>query len=533
MPDLAIFQTFGKRSSQPILGATTNAVIYTRVSTKEQAETNQSLAIQKQKCLEYAIARGYTVVGTFGGTYESAKDDTRKEFTRMLRFVQQKTHKVSFIIVLSTDRFSRSGGNAIHLTSELRKSGVILETVTQQTDTRTCSGQFTQNFSLIISQYDNLLRRERTILGMTDRVRKGYWIGKAPLGYTMTKVGSDQQIIINERGRALQKAFHLKADQHLSNTEIVRWLRGQGVKVSMQVLTHVFRNPFYCGLISHSLLNGEVVIGRHPKLISEELFLRLHGLQAHQVQGYVHAKETPTAPLKHHVCCHRCHTALTAYAVKKKGLWYYKCNTIGCRMNVSAKSLHAAYQEILAQYSLASHLVEPLKAQAAAVFHQLNQEGVQERQAVQSAIDKVKRTLADMEKRYALGSLKEEIYEKHARKIQEEELAPLVSERQRLGTELSNLVSYTDFAVEMSAQLPALWEKADLTTRHQLQKLAFPNGVAYAPEKGLYRTGRANVVLELINRKPVMCKDKKNGLHTTEGAQSTWVGPLGIEPRTY
>jgi len=75
MPDLAIFQTFGKHSSQTVLAATTNAVIYTRVSTKEQAETNQSLAIQKQKCLEHAVARGYTVVRTFGGTYESAKKD--------------------------------------------------------------------------------------------------------------------------------------------------------------------------------------------------------------------------------------------------------------------------------------------------------------------------------------------------------------------------------------------------------------------------------------------------------------------------
>ena len=450
----------------------------------------------------------------------------------MLRFVQQKTHRVSFIIVLSADRFSRSGGSAIHIATELRNAGITIEKVTQQTDTRTITGKFTQNFNLILSEYDNHLRRERTILGMTDRVRKGYWIGKAPLGYTITKVGNDQQIIINERGRALQKAFHLKVEQQLSNTEIVRWLRGQGVKVSMQILTNVFRNPFYCGLLSHGLLNGEVVIGRHPKLISQELFLRLHGLQAHKPQGYVHAKETPTAPLKHHVCCHRCHRALTAYEVKKKGLWYYKCNTVGCKMNVSAKLLHTSYKKMLAQYCLASHLVEPFKVQAGAVFHQLNQEGVQERQAVLSSIKKVLRTLADMEDRYARGLLKEDVYERHSLKIREEELVPLEAERQRIGPELSNLAAYTDFAVEMSAQLPALWEKGDLTTRHQLQKMVFPNGVSYAPEKGLYRTGRANVVLDLINRKPDMYSNKKSGLCTTEDAQSTWVGPTGIEPVT-
>lgn len=81
------------------------AVIYTRVSTKEQAETNQSLETQLERCRAYADRHGYEVAGEFGGTYESAKNDERKEFQKMLDFVKKSRHKVGYILVYSTTAF--------------------------------------------------------------------------------------------------------------------------------------------------------------------------------------------------------------------------------------------------------------------------------------------------------------------------------------------------------------------------------------------------------------------------------------------
>ncbi|TGE25212.1 recombinase family protein [Hymenobacter aquaticus] len=381
MSNHSFFRQFAKRSVKSS-AANNNAVIYTRVSTKEQADNNQSLDIQRRKCLEHATSRGYTIMGMFGGTHESAKNDERKEFNRMLRFVKQKSSGVSRIIVLTLDRFSRSGANAIAIAEELKREGIFIEAVTQQIDTRTTQGQLSQNINLVLSHFENQQRRERAILGMTEKLLKGYWVGKAPLGYTITKVGNEQKIIINEQGRALRKAFHMKVELQLDNTEIARWLRGQGVKVSPQLLTLTFRNVFYCGFLSHSLLPDQVVPGRHPKLISEEMFRRLNDLQASKPQGYVHAKEAPAVPLKNHVRCHRCDRPLTAYIVRKKGLWYYKCNTVGCKMNVSARALHQGYKGLLSELVLEPHLVEPFKAQVEAVFHSLNQESAEARREV-------------------------------------------------------------------------------------------------------------------------------------------------------
>ncbi|MBK6985036.1 MAG: recombinase family protein [Bacteroidetes bacterium] len=57
-----------------------SAVVYTRVSSKEQMENNKSLEWQRTACDKFAQDKGYVVRGYFGGTYESAKSDERKEF---------------------------------------------------------------------------------------------------------------------------------------------------------------------------------------------------------------------------------------------------------------------------------------------------------------------------------------------------------------------------------------------------------------------------------------------------------------------
>ena len=58
-------------------------MIYTRVSTKEQADNNMSLAVQRKICDEYAMKTKLEVMAFFGGTYESAKTDEREEFKRV------------------------------------------------------------------------------------------------------------------------------------------------------------------------------------------------------------------------------------------------------------------------------------------------------------------------------------------------------------------------------------------------------------------------------------------------------------------
>lgn len=82
LTDFASFGTRMKRSTRFVDSPL--VVAYSRVSSKEQHDTNLSLQTQNKAIEEYAKRNNKTIVAWFGGTYESAKTDGRKEFQRML-----------------------------------------------------------------------------------------------------------------------------------------------------------------------------------------------------------------------------------------------------------------------------------------------------------------------------------------------------------------------------------------------------------------------------------------------------------------
>jgi site-specific DNA recombinase len=78
MSNLNQFQSFAKQHKQKAI-TTNEAIIYTRVSGSKQ-EGNTSLESQNIQCTQDALRPKLNVKEYFGGTYESAKIDDRKQF---------------------------------------------------------------------------------------------------------------------------------------------------------------------------------------------------------------------------------------------------------------------------------------------------------------------------------------------------------------------------------------------------------------------------------------------------------------------
>ncbi len=351
--DLTLFKQFAPKAPQTFQGGN-NAVIYTRVSSADQ-EDNTSLASQKKHCEIYADKKGFNIVGYFGGTYESAKTDDRKEFNRMLSFVK-RSKNINYVIVYSYERFSRSGINGASIADELlKKYGVVTMAVTQELDPTTPAGSFQQKILFLFGQMDNELRRDKVVTGMRELLLKGYWVHAAPRGYEDLNRGraTERKLVVSNEGKLLKKAFEWKAYQEMSNVEIARKLQKMGVPISDKRLNNLFLNPFYCGLITSSLLPEQVIEGRHQSMISKELFLAVHKIrQEKRVHGFVHDKDNENLPLKIFTKCDKCEKSLTGYLVKSKGLYYYKCSTKGCRTNISAKIMHQMFGKLLQSFQI-------------------------------------------------------------------------------------------------------------------------------------------------------------------------------------
>src|SRR5438105_14902926 len=88
-----------------------NAVIYLRVSTKEQTQRDgdpegYSIPAQREACKRKAISLGAVVVEEFVDRGESARSADRPELQRLLAHV--KANRVDYVIVHKVDRLARN-----------------------------------------------------------------------------------------------------------------------------------------------------------------------------------------------------------------------------------------------------------------------------------------------------------------------------------------------------------------------------------------------------------------------------------------
>jgi site-specific DNA recombinase len=500
MNTLSTFARFGKTNDKTLrLSEAKMAVVYTRVSSKEQADTNLSLEYQRKAIDDYAQRNNISVAGYFGGTYESAKTDGRKEFQRMLEFIKKNKGKISHVLVYMLDRFSRTGGGAIKLAQELReKHGIEVFAVTQPTDTSNPSGVLQQSIQFIFSQYDNELRKQRSVAGMREKFKRGIWVAKPPIGYDVVKINGVRKIVVNEVGKKIKRAFQWKSEG-VKNEAILDKLRSMGVSLNKQHLTKLLKNPFYCGLLSHNMLEGEIVEGEHEKLISKDLFLKVNEIhQNNSGYGVSHKKQQDDVPLKVFIRCSDCNEPFTGYIVKAKGLWYYKCRTTGCKCNKSANEMHKKFIALLNDYNVKEELKEPLFKKMEAVWKDINKESFELEQSYKKQLSEVNAKLEDIEESYYIKKdMSRETYDKFCLRF-ENDRKKINDNLSQLTIGISNPMAAIEKAVGLSVELATEWASGDIHQKNKLQKLIFPEGIVYDKKKGAFRTERVNSIFVLI-----------------------------------
>src|SRR5687767_15804939 len=115
------------------------AVLYVRVSTKEQTE-NLSLPTQLRACEEYCRRQGYEVLERFHEEGESAKTTDRSQLQSLLTFCRLNKGRVHFVIVFNLTRFARDKYDHFALRSHLQSLGISLPSTTASIHD-TCTGQ--------------------------------------------------------------------------------------------------------------------------------------------------------------------------------------------------------------------------------------------------------------------------------------------------------------------------------------------------------------------------------------------------------
>ncbi len=507
-----------------------DGVIYTRVSSQEQAENNGSLEVQRKYCDNYAKANSIAIKEYFGGSYESAKTDGRKEFTRMIEYV--KKHKnISYIIVFNYDRFSRTGSAASHLSEELSKQGVIVKSVTQDIDTSTAIGRLQENFFHLLNNFDNRLKSDRTIINTREVMLKGYWPYATPLGYKNLKPkhrACFHEYEITEEGKQLKRGFQMVADGKHQFKEVIEYLQKRGVAITKSSFRHVFSNPFYAGYVTGNLVGGKLVEGKHPKLIDLKTFLAVQDiLNDNPVAGVPKVSRHDEVPLKifarDEVSC----KPFTGYITK--GSWYYKTKDAAIPVNVSSKHLNSLFVNLLSKYEYKQSLQKKFETIITSELKKRLNEKTKDAGHVRKKIAEKKSLLEKLELKFISDQITEELYNKHSQQLRSE-IDILTKEIESVSLNSSNLEKVVQTCLCIAQNLSQTWVSAQYERKQQIQRMVFPDGILYHKQKGVVRTPKVNFIFNEIPLLVSHLAEKEKGDSSKNRLKSTYVPRTGFEP---
>jgi site-specific DNA recombinase len=291
------------------------AVIYARVSSKDQEREGYSIPAQLKLLREYAERNDFRIVAEFIDV-ETAKATGRKQFGEMLKFFSGNP-QCNVLIVEKTDRLYRNFRDYITLEDlgieiHLPKEGQVISKDSKS------QAKLVHGINVVMARnyIENL--REEVRKGMREKAEQGIYPSRPPFGYRNSASGPG--IEINpEKAPIAERMFELYASGQHSLSSLRKALKTEfGRDLGKSYLDKLLKNPFYKGQF---IWGGKLYPGSHPHLISGETFAR--------VQDIFHGHNKPKYR-KHHfafrglLTCAYDNCLVTA-EIKKGKYTYYRC----------------------------------------------------------------------------------------------------------------------------------------------------------------------------------------------------------------
>ena len=205
--------------------------IYIRVSTDDQAEEGASIPAQRESCLAYCKARGWTVPADLvliddGYTGRNAR---RPGWQRLVGLLRDR--QIQGVVAWKLKRLARSTRIVADLLDLLRESGTEMACVAESWDTTTPMGRAMVGVGAIFAQLESEDNGVQTSAAMQHLRRHGYWTGGVvPAGCVVEPAdgGKRRKLAAGPDADAVRPAWaRILAGESLR--QVADWLERQGI----------------------------------------------------------------------------------------------------------------------------------------------------------------------------------------------------------------------------------------------------------------------------------------------------------------
>jgi site-specific DNA recombinase len=359
------------------------AVIYLRVSTKEQVEKDLteegfSIAAQRDACLRHMADHGLELIDEYVDRGESARTADRPELRAMLARIAEDGD-IEAVVVHKVDRLARNMEDHVAIRALLRRRGVTLVSVTENLDD-TASGRLVEGIHALMAEFYSANLANEVRKGMGQKAKLGGYPHKAPLGYLNIRepIGGRQVAHIvpdPDRASLVRVAFELYATgewtvERLAHEMADRGLRNRGrvdyptKALTVSGLATLLANPAYTGIVEW---DGVQYPGQHEALVDRVIFARVQELlQARAARGIRERRHHHY--LKGLLACGVCGRRLSIQRSKGTYTYFYclgqkdRRKGTGCQERyVAADQLEAEIEDLYGRIQVPTEWAEGLK----------------------------------------------------------------------------------------------------------------------------------------------------------------------------
>lgn len=481
-----------------------------RVSSDEQVK-GTSLENQDELCRAYCQNKGIEVLEIFREEGASAKTAQRAEFLRAIEYCRKNKGKVDAFVVYKVDRFARNTEDHFYVRKMLIDYGVTLHSVTEPIGNNPAE-KFIETVLAGSAEFDNAVRTQRCVDGMSARINQGISPFKPPLGYECQFARRkgykknepdkpDEKIfpIIQKGLKEFSKGIYTQAEV-LGLFDKFGLSKTRGIKTRPQLVSRIFSNylKFYAGIIVNPWTHEEIK-GLHQPMITEEEYFRIRMILAGKTVRAKKQKFNPIFPLRGTVKCGYCGRPLTGSCSRGRSAKYsyYHCYNKECSMYGKAIDKLGLENEFMNYLDEITPKKEFLKLFETTVLNLWNEKGSYFEEQAQkysrylTVLDGKRKTIFEMRED---GSYTADEFKERKEEIENEIMVTKISlDETRI--EKFDIEATLSYANSFISNLGRQW--LDLSeSRSRFQKLVFPEGISYRRGEG-FGTAPLGLIYEL------------------------------------
>ncbi len=471
---------------EKIITKNKKAVIYARVSSKEQEKEGYSIPAQLKLLNVYAADKGYEIVEEYKDV-ETAKRAGRAGFSEMVGFLKKQAARKSdeercrTILVEKTDRLYRNFKDYVSLDDLDLEVHLVKENIILSNDSRSTE-KFMHGIKVLMAKnyIDNL--SEETKKGMIEKAEQGIYPSYAPIGY-INAVCDGKRFIQSDPTTALlvRKLFEWYATGKYSLLDLTKMAYAEGLvsrknksKIPKSVIHEILTNPLYFG---DFIWNDKHYRGKHEPLVDKELFDRVQEVLAGK--GHSKAKyRSHSWAFQGLITCGHCGCAMTA-EIKKGRYVYYHCT--GNKGKCPEK--YVREEEIAGQFGEALKAIQLDEDVLKWVITALKQSHAEEKKyhdeaisSLQNQHERIQNRIDEMYLDKLDGRISSEFYDRKNGEFRREQRAIIY----KLERHQSANQSYIDEGVrliELSQRAVFLYEKQNMIEKRRLLDFVCSNSI--------------------------------------------------------